>query len=232
MSASEKEQKKFILPKKVLIVVGVLLALALIGVSIYFFLEYRKNQDLLKNPTLAAQVEAQTLVASVGKLMELPQGEQPTIATVSDVNKLKDQPFFAKAKNGFKVLIYTKAQKAILYDPQADKIIEVTTLNLAEPSVAAATPTPIQIVLYNGTTTTGLTTTIEKQLKEKSANITVIAKANASKTTYKKTLVIDLTGKKKQAATELAKLLGGEVSSLPEGETKPTVADILVILGK
>ena len=37
-------------------------------------------------------------VEKVGKLMVLPVGEQPTIATVVDPAKLKDQPFFSNAK--------------------------------------------------------------------------------------------------------------------------------------
>ncbi len=103
----------------------ILVAVIGIGAGIYYYLQYNKAQKLLKNPTLSAQVEQQSLVDKLGKLMELPTDEQPTIATVSDVNKLKGQPFFSKAKNGFKVLIYPKNKKAILYDPISNKIIEV-----------------------------------------------------------------------------------------------------------
>ena len=43
------------------------------------------------------------------------------------------------AKVGFKVLIYTQAKKAILYDPGANKIVEVAPVNIgdsANPQVA------------------------------------------------------------------------------------------------
>lgn len=222
--------KEFLKKTMVVRVVLVSIALIILAVGTYVYLQYQRTQQLLKNPNLAAQVEAQTLVARVGRLMELPQGEQPTIATVSDVTKLEGQSFFKNAKNGYKVLIYTKAKKAILYDPKEDKIIEVTVLAL-EPTGAPG-GTPVKVTLYNGTTTSGLATTVEKQLKDKGANVTVVEKTNASKSDYTQTLVVDLTGKNTSMANELAKLLGGSVGGLPKGETKPDGVELLVILGK
>jgi hypothetical protein len=61
--------------------------------------------------------------------MVLPADETPTIATVSDPEKLKDQPFFANAKKGDKVLIFSNSAKAILYSPTEDKIVEVAPIN-------------------------------------------------------------------------------------------------------
>jgi hypothetical protein len=69
--------------------------------------------------------DAAMLINKVGQLMELPIGEKPTIATVSDMTKLKGQPFFDKAENSDKVLIYKLAKKAILYRPSENKIINV-----------------------------------------------------------------------------------------------------------
>ena len=65
----------------------------------------------LTKSTASVQAEADVLIATVGKLISLPTDEKPTIATVTDIEKVKDQPFFKSAKNGDKVLIYTKAQK-------------------------------------------------------------------------------------------------------------------------
>lgn len=76
----------------------------------------------------AAQLEINTLIERVGKLIVLPKGEEPTVATVSDPAKLKDQVFFANAKVGDKVLIYTKARKAYLYDPEGDILLEVAPI--------------------------------------------------------------------------------------------------------
>lgn len=76
--------------------------------------------------------ETDNLVREVAKLMDLPTGEAPTVATVLDKEKLKDQSFFKNAENGDKILIYTGANKAILYRPDTHKIIEVLPLTVGE----------------------------------------------------------------------------------------------------
>lgn len=219
-------------PKKSLATVFIIVvALALASVpSYYFYDKYQKSQELLKNPTEAARQEVKTLVAQVGKHIELPK-EDPTVATVSDKDKLKDQAFFAKAQNGDKVLIYTQSRKAILYRPTTNKIIEVSTVNLGgvAGSNTVQTNSPAKLAIYNGTKTVGLAGTAEKQLKEKIANIEEVIKDNAKKD-YEKSVVVLLTKDKEQEAKAIAQIFGAEVSNLPEGETKPE-ADILVILG-
>jgi hypothetical protein len=110
----------------ILLVLGVLIVLILAGVSFYF---WRQSVAIKNNPDIEKQKEIAEVVAEVGKLIFLPEGEDPTVATVSDVEKLRNQIFFKNAKNGDKVLIYTKAGKAILYDPVAGKLIEVAHLN-------------------------------------------------------------------------------------------------------
>jgi|SRR5581483_9799999 len=224
MEASEKPTKKS--PLKLILIAVIVVAIAL---AAYFFLQYQKAQQQLKNPTAAAKEEVHSLVAKVGQLMELPKGEDPTVATVSDKTKLASQPFFANAENGDKVLIYTQAKKAILYRPSENKIINVAPIDLgaAQPTTAQ----PVRVALYNGTSIVGYTTTIEKQLTSALPNVTVVKKDNASGT-YSKTEVVDLTGKLPDVAKKIADSLSGSVvSSVPVGETKPD-ADILVLLGK
>ena len=76
-----------------------------------------------------SQAEVGELVKAVGKLITLPEGEIPTLATVTDVEKVKGQTFFAKAQNGDRVLIYHQAKRAYLYRPSEKKIIEVGFVN-------------------------------------------------------------------------------------------------------
>ena len=98
---------------------------------------YNQVRMLKQDPQAVAQQEASALVAKVGKLIKLPEGETPTVATVSDAEALKDQPFFASAAVGDKVLIYTTAKKAVLYSVTMNKILEVAPLNIGE---SARTP--------------------------------------------------------------------------------------------
>lgn len=113
--------------KKTLSAVLVLVFIVALGSAFYF---YRQVSVLKQNPQAVAEQEAEALVKIVGKLIILPKDEVPTIATVSDPSKLKDQPFFAKAKVGDKVLIYAKAKKAYLYDPIVNRILEVAPINV------------------------------------------------------------------------------------------------------
>lgn len=89
--------------------------------SIYYYQQY---QVLKQNPNIEAQKETNNLISKVGKFMDLPSGETPTVATVLDKEKLKDQSFFKNAENGDKLLAYIKAMKAILYRPSTNKVIE------------------------------------------------------------------------------------------------------------
>ena len=103
---------------------------------------YKKLRVLKQNPQMLAQEENKALVAKVGQLIVLPEGEEPTVATVNEPEKLKDQPFFANAKQGDKVLIYTKAKKAILYRTAENKIVEVAPVNIGEQPAVSAPEAP------------------------------------------------------------------------------------------
>lgn len=87
-----------------------------------------------KNASYAAvgaiDPEAGEMVERVGKLMLLPEDEQPTLATVSDLSSLEGQVFFANAELGDIVLMYPKASRAILYSPSRNKIIEVAPITV------------------------------------------------------------------------------------------------------
>lgn len=108
-----------------------IVAIAIIAWLAYGYVHTKHQLDQLSNNTTSGQTETQKLVNQVGQLVVLPMGETPTIATVNDATKLKNQAFFANAQNGDKVLIYSKAGKAVLYRPSANKIIEYSTVNLS-----------------------------------------------------------------------------------------------------
>lgn len=116
------------------ITIGVSTVAILLFAGLFINSQIQINK-LKKNPSQQtntssnnSQDESKQLVEVVGKLVILPKDETPTIATVSDLTKLKGQEFFNNAKVGDKVLIYSKAQKAILFRPSDNKIIELAPL--------------------------------------------------------------------------------------------------------
>lgn len=227
--------------KKIIIFVSIIIALlALIaGVFTYqgnlpFVLPFSSSKTPADDTNL--------LLEEVGALIVLPQGEQPTIATVSDKTKLAGQSFFKNAENGDRVIIYQKSGKAILYRPSLKKIIDVASLaNTAQLDSGNSSPSAVmeevkdekkyRLVLYNATKISGLARTKEAALEKNLPNTEVVQRGNATGD-YDKTLVIDLKGTEGEFAKTLAKELNAEVSELPNGETEPKEADFLIILAE
>ena len=125
----------------------VIVLAAAAGFFAYKYHQANQKAEMLANPKQAAAQQVDDLVAKVGKLVVLPTGEKPTVATVTDISKLQGQAFFQPAQNGDKVLIYTQAKKAILYRPSQNKVIEIAPLNIGSSdasnsgSGSATTPT-------------------------------------------------------------------------------------------
>lgn len=111
-----------------LVVIGVLVLL--FGLMTYFYIDTKNELSKAKdNPDSAKQTELQKITSSVGKTIKLP-AETPTLATVTNVQELKNQEFFKDAQNGDKVLIYTKSGRALLYRPSTKQVIEYARVNL------------------------------------------------------------------------------------------------------
>lgn len=254
----EKSEKKF---SKIAIGFLAVLVLGVLGSGLFAAYYYGLHKNTASSSK--ADEEVAMLVTQVGKLIDLPEGEIPTVATVADKTKLESQNFFKKSENGDKVLIYTESGKAFLYRPSTKKIVDVTMINVnektAEPVVpavpsmpgasedpqivpageersegeAAVSEDPLvpSIALYNGTTKKGLTQKQEDIILRGFGEVSVLEKETANSTDYKKTLVIDASGKYPELVASLAKKYRAEVGSLPEGE-RETAADILIIFGE
>jgi len=129
------------LPGRTTLIAG-LAGIALIiaaSIAVYYQHQYAllsKNQVKV-SPKGTGELDA--LVAKIGQFIELPPGERPTLATVSDVEKLRDQAFFAHAHDGDKVLIYATAGKAILFNPTTNKVVEVAPLGTPTPTPRSKT---------------------------------------------------------------------------------------------
>ncbi len=120
----------------------VLLVVVLLLVTAAVWTIYMKSAN--QNTTAANETQIEDLIKKVGNLIVLPTGENPTVATISDINKLKNQPFFRNAQNGDKILFYTKAREVILYRPSLNKIVQVAPISIGgSPSASgSAAPAP------------------------------------------------------------------------------------------
>jgi hypothetical protein len=217
--------------KTVIKIAAVVLLLTALAGGIVTAVYYKRQYEAAKSETEVTK----DLIEKVSKIINLPVNEDPTVATISDISKLTGQPFFTQAQNGDKVLIYAQAKKAYLYRPSTNKIVDVTVLSVADSTKTAtpsakqnADPTPIRVVLLNGTTTAGLTAAAEKKLAGVNG-VSVSARGNAKSATYTSTSVVNVSGISKTAIDAIATAVGGTVDSLPTGEAKPD-ADVLIIL--
>ena len=80
---------------------------------------------------------AQKVIERVKKHMVISTDIEPTVATIVKVEELrKKNPFYSKAENGDHLVVTT--DRAILYDPDKDIILDVVPVQL-QPA-APATP--------------------------------------------------------------------------------------------
>ena len=117
---------------KIKLLSGIVIAIILI-IGGFFVWTYSASKDSsgLSNTSNASSTQAQidkvkALVASVSKLILVPQGEDPTVAIINDAAALtKQQPFYTGSQNGDLVLIFQKAAKVIIYSPTRNIIVNV-----------------------------------------------------------------------------------------------------------
>jgi len=72
---------------------------------------------------------AQQVLESVRKLIDIPTDPEPTVATIVDVDALREaSPFYNKAENGDHLII--TETRAILYDPDRGIILDVVPVKI------------------------------------------------------------------------------------------------------
>lgn len=118
-------------PLVTIVILVVAIVAIFFGVFFYYKLhklqtDYSAKQEQEK--ALSLLKEKNNLVSKVSGLYLFPEGEIPTIATVSDPLLLKGQAFFLTSEVGDKVLIFSKAGKAILYRPSVNKIVDIVLI--------------------------------------------------------------------------------------------------------
>lgn len=210
--------------KYILIGLGVIIVAASVGVSIF---AVKKYQDIKKNPTSAVTETNKTLLDKLGKILQLPTGEEPQIASVSDKTKLANDPFFKDAENGDSLIIYSKARRIIIYRESVNKVINQGPFTIN-------TQGKVKIAILNATTNSGVVDRAKQAITDKLGSDlgTIDTSGIAKNKDYKKNQVIDLTGGKRIAeAKKISDAISGEVKTeVPTGETLPQDTEVLVIV--
>lgn len=118
------------LPSKTgLIIVLILFILASAGFGWSYYKYSQTKKELAKLSSIdgqkqIAKQEIEDLLKKIRRHMVLPDGEEPVVATITDKDLLaKEQPFYAQAHNGDRVIAYMTARKAIIFDPVRDIIV-------------------------------------------------------------------------------------------------------------
>jgi len=123
-----------------------IIVIALVALVLVLDMQRREAEKQLRN--LSVRLEqlttgntqqnreaAQRIVNEVRKLIAIPEDVEPTVATIIDVETLRERnPFYNKAENGNHLIV--TAERAILYDSTKKIIVDVVPVQVqqAQPS--------------------------------------------------------------------------------------------------
>lgn len=211
--------------KKVFVLIALVAGVILLLSGGYYFM---KSYFELK--TFKDERDVDRYKSMLKKHMVLPK-EEPIIASVKDVEKLKkEQPFYRNAINGDKVFIWT--DKAVIYRPEEDRIIDfgiIIPKKSISPSPQSSRVVNITILSSSTNPEEGLNVT--QSLQSKQFQGVSFAINNGSKTgSYKKTIIIDKSGGNNTIVNQLAEELSASIeTSVPANEKVNNNTDIVII---
>jgi hypothetical protein len=121
-----------------------LIVLALIAGALFLLNDRNKLKKEVNKLASQSQVtapdEAAQLNSEVRKLVELSTTEVPSVATVADADKLKQQSTgFENAQKGDKLLIYTQLKEIVVYRPSTKKVVSIVQISLSQAAPTTGT---------------------------------------------------------------------------------------------
>lgn len=114
----------------ILTVIIIIVAISF-GVLFYFKISNLKNNSGDKKEKQRVEnllKEKSSLLLKISEIYNFPDGEDPTIATVSDPAALVNKIPFTNSQIGDKVLFFPGAGKVVLYRPSINKIIDIAAV--------------------------------------------------------------------------------------------------------
>lgn len=211
-------RKSRVLKRPKVFISVVVVAIALSGAGLYI-----AHRNHATGKTLQQKV-----ITAIEKHMILPNNESPTLATITDTTKLSKNSFFSKAKNGDEVLVYVKNQKAVIYRPSLDRVVDVGPVITGTSSSPYVTS---KVAILNGSGNPEKIQSVVTRLYAKFPNVTVVSKDVAPRN-FPTTIVVDMTQKNQPLNEQVADSLGYKSGRLPLGIVLPVNSDILIIIGE
>lgn len=133
---------------------GLIIVLLLLAGGGYFGYKYWQAKQSSNPQVQAAQADAEkkNVLAQLGKLMVLPEGDPVLFKVNDEVTMRKQQAFFKDTKNDDVLLVFQASGKAIIYRPSTNVIVNAGPVNFDQ-NTAAAPNTP-KVTASSTTTTT------------------------------------------------------------------------------
>jgi hypothetical protein len=259
----DEMESEFAMPATSRYGVGTLLLMVVLGVLIgggvtFFFLDKQMN-EVKKAATVEVARDANRSVEQrISDLLRFESDEKPVLATVKNMDMIKDIPLYEFAQNGDEVVVYK--DMTIIYDSERDRIVSAVPQSVLREQVATEEPAEddettddnseaadttdsddttadvlakdVKVEVRNGTATSGLAGKNATKIKSDLGYTTTAA--NAAKNTYSASIIVDLSdGKRAKQVEAIRKALDitKVETELPSGE-KSSTSDIVVILGK
>ncbi len=107
----------------------IVIILVIIAGGVYYWMQPDKIVN--KSNSDISTVEAQAVLEKLQRHIILPVDEVPKIVQIDDpIQAVQTQPFLAGVQKGDLLIVYVKAQKAIVYSPSRDIIVNVGPISV------------------------------------------------------------------------------------------------------
>lgn len=214
-------------PKKrlVLKIVYIVILILALGAAIFFFARYVQVNAKYKTAVMTVDEKNQQIVNKIAKLIDLPKDEKPEVALFPDKSTFSGSPtvkaFYSSAEKGDYVVAYKSANLTVVYRDSSNKVIKS-----GDYVYFTAGLNPIKVAVL---ASADQQQAVADKISSIVLNADVVSKQQP-KTTPSGSYVADATGSNAKAAQELAEKLGLSVGQLPDGETKPEGAALIVVV--